>query len=29
MVQINDDYFENLDLTKVDEILEQYAKESA
>lgn len=29
MVQINDDYFENLDLKKVDEILEQYAKESA
>ncbi|MFK8003530.1 MAG: NADH-quinone oxidoreductase subunit NuoE [Polyangiales bacterium] len=29
MVQINDDYFENLDLSKVDEILEQYAKESA
>ncbi|MFT5354214.1 MAG: NADH-quinone oxidoreductase subunit E [Polyangiales bacterium] len=29
MIQINDDYFENLDLSKVDEILEQYAKESA
>ena len=29
MVQINDDYFENLDLKQVDEILEKYAKESA
>ena len=29
MIQINDDYFENLDLAKVDEILAQYAKESA
>lgn len=29
MVQINDDYFENLDLKQVDAILEKYAKESA
>lgn len=29
MVQINDDYFENLDLKKVDEILEKFSKESA
>lgn len=29
MVQINDDYFEDLDLKKVDEILDRYEKESA
>ncbi|MEM6957846.1 MAG: NADH-quinone oxidoreductase subunit NuoE [Myxococcota bacterium] len=28
MVQINDDYFENLDLKQVDEILDRYAQET-
>ncbi len=29
MVQINDDYHEDLDIAKLDEILDRYAKESA